>query len=730
MSENKPIRLFLSCVSDEFHKPDPAGRRPFLSYRDHLAQSFRKARVEIIVQEDFAQSFGDLLQTLDEEVARCHVVVHLVGDMAGASPTPDEVRRLRERHPDLFAQEPTLRARLDDPLPIAYTQWELYLTYQHHGRPLVFLAAPDTVRSPCHRKEQIQLDSQARHRQTITDLGKHRDTFLDQDKLAMKVFIALTRHGILTAKVPGTIVHNALEAARNAITAILEAIRGLIKNPDPRAVPAGASSDVDVLSHAYQTVAQARGLTPQDLVQLLDEHQANARAAVEAQRTPEALCELALTQMALGDYEQAMCMATEAAQLAGHAFNDGAPDAEPRRQSALKAWALAADVARAARHPGQAAAAQEQGGRLIDRERESLFWADYHQSLAELLLHLARYDEAERYARAIIAIREEHLGDDQLKLADALLVLGKLLWARANYFGVEVVARRILRILQGHASEAALGVHGAALSLLGLAFTDEGRFDEAEAPLRQALAIDERIYAPEDPNLATALNNLALLLLATSRLVEAEPLLRRALAIDERSCGREHPNVARDLNNLARLLYDTNRLVEAEPLVRRALTIRERSLGGEHPYVAQSLSSLGAVLLTTKRLAEAEPLLRRALAIDEQSCGPQHPNFAEHLHNLALLLGATNRLVEAEPLMRQALAIDEMSFGPEHPSVASDLNSLAHLLRAANRLAEAEPLMRRAVEIREMSLVPDHPWTKVSKESLAIIQAALRKQQQ
>ena len=64
--------------------------------------------------------------------------------------------------------------------------------------------------------------------------------------------------------------------------------------------------------------------------------------------------------------------------------------------------------------------------------------------------------------------------------------------------------------------------------------------------------------------------------------------MRRALAIDEKSFGPEHPNVARDLNNLAVLLQATNRLAEAEPLMRRALAIDEKSFGPEHPNVASA----------------------------------------------------------------------------------------------------------------------------------------------
>ncbi|MGB9006559.1 MAG: DUF4062 domain-containing protein, partial [Candidatus Aminicenantales bacterium] len=53
---------------------------------------------------------------------------------------------------------------------------------------------------------------------------------------------------------------------------------------------------------------------------------------------------------------------------------------------------------------------------------------------------------------------------------------------------------------------------------------------------------------------------LALLLYAKAIFSEAEPLMRRALAIDEKSYGPDHPEVATDLNNLAQLLQDTNRL--------------------------------------------------------------------------------------------------------------------------------------------------------------------------
>jgi hypothetical protein len=63
----------------------------------------------------------------------------------------------------------------------------------------------------------------------------------------------------------------------------------------------------------------------------------------------------------------------------------------------------------------------------------------------------------------------------------------------------------------------------------------------------------------------------------------AESLMRPALAINERSYGPNHPDVAIDLSNLAMLLQATNRLGAAGPLYRRALVIFDASLGPDHP---------------------------------------------------------------------------------------------------------------------------------------------------
>jgi hypothetical protein len=313
-----------------------------------------------------------------------------------------------------------------------------------------------------------------------------------------------------------------------------------------------------------------------------------------------------------------------------------------------------------------------------------------------------------------------------LEWADAAVWVASVLNDLARYAEAEPLLREALTRRE---SKLAPNDPEIAIALNNLAqlLQATNRLAEVEPLMRRALALDEAAYGPEHPDVARDLNNLAQLLHATNRLAQAEPLYRRVVSIVGKSLGAYHPNVAIALNNLAQLLQDTNRLAEAEPLMRRVVSIFEKSLGADHPDVAMALNNLALLLQATNRLAEAEPLMRRALTIEEAAYGPEHPRVAIDLNNLAWLLQATNRLAEAEPLYRRALAIDEAAYGPEHPRVAIDLNNLAQLLQATNRLAQAEPLMRRALTIDEAAYGPEHPKVAIRLNNLAqLLQATNR----
>ena len=190
---------------------------------------------------------------------------------------------------------------------------------------------------------------------------------------------------------------------------------------------------------------------------------------------------------------------------------------------------------------------------------------------------------------------------------------------------------------------------------------------------------------------------------------EAEPLHERALAIREKSFGPDHPDVATSCNNLALLYRATNRYAEAESLYERALAIREKSFGPDHPAVATSCNNLALLYEATNRYSAAEPIYERALSICEKSFGPDHPSVATSCNNLALLYQNTNRYAEAEPLLKRSLEIRKQSWGKHHPSTANGLVNLGRLIFDLGRESEAESLVEEAINIWQHSQSPCDP---------------------
>ncbi len=160
----------------------------------------------------------------------------------------------------------------------------------------------------------------------------------------------------------------------------------------------------------------------------------------------------------------------------------------------------------------------------------------------------------------------------------------------------------------------------------------QGHYAKAVTQIQDALRAAEA-FGPDDPRLATSLNNLAELYRLQGRYEEAEPLNKRALAIREKVLGPEHSEVATSLNNLAVIYLKQGRYAEAEPLYKRSLAIVEKALGAEHPNVAGSLNNLGEFYRLQGRYAEAEPLYKRSLAIVEKAVGAEERRVAKEGSN-------------------------------------------------------------------------------------------------
>jgi tetratricopeptide (TPR) repeat protein len=191
----------------------------------------------------------------------------------------------------------------------------------------------------------------------------------------------------------------------------------------------------------------------------------------------------------------------------------------------------------------------------------------------------------------------------------------------------------------GHAEE--LGVAsentGRLLNECGVYLLTCGEFAEAKKCYERALQIDEKVYGPDHPTVATMVNNLGLVLQDLGELQESKKCYERALQIDEKVYGPYHPTVAIRVNNLGMVLQDLGELQESKKCFERALKIDEKVYGPYHPTVAIRVNNLGLVLQDLGELQEARKCFERALKILQAKLGEDHPNTKIVANNLKSL---------------------------------------------------------------------------------------------
>jgi len=237
--------------------------------------------------------------------------------------------------------------------------------------------------------------------------------------------------------------------------------------------------------------------------------------------------------------------------------------------------------------------------------------------------------------------------------------------------------------------------------LYGVALQRAGQLTEAERILRD---VHSNVRHGSNEICWSSIHSLALLLRDQGKLDEAEPLMREALDGRRNQLGNSHRDTLISVNNLAVLLRAQGKLAEAEPLMREALGGMRRQLGNSHPDTLISINNLAVLIRDQGRLAEAEPLMREVLAELRNQLGNSRPNTLASINNLAVLLRDQGKLDEAEPLMRESLDGNRHQLGNSHRDTLISIDNLARLHQAQGRLTEAEPLMREALHGR------NHHW--------------------
>jgi tetratricopeptide (TPR) repeat protein len=244
-----------------------------------------------------------------------------------------------------------------------------------------------------------------------------------------------------------------------------------------------------------------------------------------------------------------------------------------------------------------------------------------------------------------------------------------------------------------------------ALIRLASAEIETHRLADAEQSLTKALAIKERLFSADSPEMLSALNPLSITQNLLSEFDDSEKTLQRGMTICEHNFGPDHWRTAYQFFNLEGLARYRGRWNEAVDYGRRAVDISEKaaSSGNNGGEMCKSifLFWLGANLNSAGKYAEAEPLLRRALEIDEKILPHNHLYIAHDLKDLGHAMQGQNRFPEAEALYTRATEIAESAGGVNSTDFADCLMSLGAVMMQTHPPAEAELVLRRAVAVTE-----------------------------
>ncbi len=225
------------------------------------------------------------------------------------------------------------------------------------------------------------------------------------------------------------------------------------------------------------------------------------------------------------------------------------------------------------------------------------------------------------------------------------------------------------------------------------------------------LALADVIQAGDDPILrANVLRNVGLILSRNGKYEQARGKLEQALALREREFGSDHPEVVDILGKLGDILMRQGKKQKARSLFQRELAVKIKAFGSEHYQVAISHIALGNVQSESGELQEALVHYRRARQIMERAVGTDNPDVAAVISNIGLIYSRQGKFEPALENFLQALDIKERTQGTDNPNLAFTLNSLGTLYNKQGKYQLAQETCRRALKLTEHKFDPKHPF--------------------
>ncbi|MEQ8860741.1 MAG: tetratricopeptide repeat protein [Pseudomonadales bacterium] len=293
-------------------------------------------------------------------------------------------------------------------------------------------------------------------------------------------------------------------------------------------------------------------------------------------------------------------------------------------------------------------------------------------------------------------------------------------WAVARAPGGEITVRQALDLGADRAMAALADqprVQANFVHAIGSVYQGLGLSDQARPLLERALANRRELLGDRHPDVAESLHALAFVAEQQGRFETAEAQLRESIDIWSTADGPGSLARALAMNLLSITLASLDRYDEAIRVQQEAIDIQE-----SHPEVgvtdlANAYNNLGYVLMNADRYRESRDALLKAVEVstDANANGLR----ARALANLAAAYQVLGDLPRARALHEQALDLKRAWFESGHPEIGYSLNNLAWVVREQGNYAEATELYEEAIDNFTGALGPNHLNVAVVRGNLA-----------
>lgn len=248
------------------------------------------------------------------------------------------------------------------------------------------------------------------------------------------------------------------------------------------------------------------------------------------------------------------------------------------------------------------------------------------------------------------------------------------------------------------------------LEQYGICLRSDGRYREAEMPLKQVMESRKAKHGADHPDTLTSMASLALTLSNQGRWEEAEKLDVQVMETSKVKLGADHPSTLISINNLASTYGNQGRWEEAEKLLMQVMETSKAKLGADHPSTLIRISNLAITYYNQGRWEEAEKLNARVFESRKAKLEADHPSLLISINNLAFTYVKQGRWEKAEKLLMQVMETSRAKLW-DHPDTLTSMSNLAFTWRSQGKHVEALALMVRCVQARQRVLGPEHPHT-------------------